>query len=57
MQLEDVDSAIGRYRRVMEVEPENQNAVRSLDRLYVYTERWSDRTAAWFSGSTSITRR
>lgn len=42
VQLEDVDSAIVRYRRVAEVEPENQNAVRSLDRLYVATERWSE---------------
>ncbi len=42
VQLEDVDNAIARYRRVIEVEPENQNAVRSLDRLYVMTERWAD---------------
>ena len=39
VQLEDVDNAIGRYRRVVEVEAENQSAVRSLDRLYVQTER------------------
>lgn len=45
VQLEDVDSAIGRYRRVMEVEPENQTAVRSLDRLYLFTERWADLAA------------
>jgi golgin subfamily B member 1 len=45
VQLEDVDNAIGRYRRVMEVEPENQTAVRSLDRLYVFTERWADLAA------------
>lgn len=45
VQLEDVDNAIVRYRRVMEVEPENQSAVRSLDRLYVQTERWSDLAA------------
>ncbi|MFO0738105.1 MAG: tetratricopeptide repeat protein [Labilithrix sp.] len=45
VQLEDVDNAIGRYRRVVEVEPENQNAVRSLDRLYVFTERWADLAA------------
>ncbi len=45
VQLEDVDSAIGRYRRVMEVEPENQTAVRSLDRLYLQTERWSELAA------------
>jgi golgin subfamily B member 1 len=42
VQLEDVDNAIGRYRRVVELEPENQNAVRSLDRLYLQTERWSE---------------
>ena len=42
VQLEDVDSAIGRYRRVMEVEPDNQTAVRSLDRLYLFTERWAE---------------
>ena len=41
-QLENVDQAIGRYRRVMEVDAENQNAVRSLDRLFTQTERWSD---------------
>jgi tetratricopeptide (TPR) repeat protein len=41
-QLEDVESAIARYRRVLEVEPENQSAVRSLDRLFTQTERWSD---------------
>ena len=42
VQLEDVDSAIVRYRRVMEVDPENQVAVRSLDRLYLQTERWAE---------------
>ncbi|MBN9159751.1 MAG: hypothetical protein BGO98_42650 [Myxococcales bacterium 68-20] len=42
VQLEDVDNAIVRYRRVMEVEAENQNAVRSLDRLYLQTERWAE---------------
>src|SRR5205085_12005123 len=36
---------IGRYRRVVEVDAENQNAVRSLDRLYVQTERWSELAA------------
>jgi tetratricopeptide (TPR) repeat protein len=45
VQLEDVDNAIGRYRRVTEVEVENQTAVRSLDRLYVQTERWSELAA------------
>ena len=42
VQLEDVDNAIARYKRVADVEPENQTAVRSLDRLYVQTERWAD---------------
>src|SRR5690606_39183851 len=42
VQLEDVDSAIARYRRVLEAEAENQSAVRSLDRLFSQTERWSD---------------
>lgn len=45
VQLEDVDNAIGRYRRVMEVDAENQNAVRSLDRLYLQTERWPELAA------------
>lgn len=42
VQLEDVDNAIGRYKRVAEVDPENQVAVRSLDRLYLQTERWAE---------------
>ena len=42
MQLEDVDSAVARYRRVLEADPENQSAVRSLDRLFSAAERWSD---------------
>jgi tetratricopeptide (TPR) repeat protein len=42
VQLEDVDNAIVRYRRVMEVDAENQSAVSSLDRLYVQTERWAE---------------
>ncbi len=41
-QLENVNDAIGRYRRVAEVEPENQTAIRSLDRLFTQTERWGD---------------
>ena len=32
MQLEDVDDAVARYRRVLVVDPENQSAVRALDR-------------------------
>lgn len=46
VQLENVDQAIGRYRRVMEVDAENQNAIRSLDRLFTQTERWADLAAA-----------
>ena len=45
VQLEDVDNAIARYRRVLEVEPENQVAVRSLDRLFTQTERWAELAA------------
>jgi tetratricopeptide (TPR) repeat protein len=42
VQLEDVRHAIERYRRVLENDPENQNAVRSLDRLYTQTEQWAE---------------
>ncbi len=42
VQLEDVDSAIARYRRVVEVDAENLIAIQSLDRLFLQTERWSD---------------
>jgi tetratricopeptide (TPR) repeat protein len=42
VQLDDVDGAMARYRRVVEVDPENLTAIRSLDRLYSQTERWSD---------------
>ena len=40
--LEDVSNAIQRFKRVVEVESENQIAVRALDRLYVQTEKWAD---------------
>jgi tetratricopeptide (TPR) repeat protein len=42
VQLEDVDGAISRYRRVLEADPENLTAIRALDRLYAQTERWGD---------------
>jgi tetratricopeptide (TPR) repeat protein len=42
VQLEDVPSAIARYRRVLGVEPENQTAIRTLDRLYQQTEQWAE---------------
>src|SRR5208282_1958197 len=38
-QLDDVDNAIKRYRRVADVDGENQTAIRALDRLFVQTER------------------
>lgn len=41
-QLEDVDNAIARYRLVLEVDPENYEAISSLDRLLVMMERWSE---------------
>jgi tetratricopeptide (TPR) repeat protein len=41
-QLEDLEGAITRYRNVLEVDAENQNAVRSLDRLFSQAERWND---------------
>lgn len=41
-QLEDVDNAIARYRRVLAIDAENQTAVRALDRLFSMTERWTD---------------
>ncbi|MGO9839514.1 MAG: tetratricopeptide repeat protein [Polyangiaceae bacterium] len=42
VQLEDVNGAIARYRRVSEADPENLTAIRALDRLYLQTERWDD---------------
>src|SRR5580658_7622262 len=42
VQLEDVNGAIARYRRVSDTDPENLTAIRALDRLYLQTERWDD---------------
>jgi tetratricopeptide (TPR) repeat protein len=42
VQLENVEAAVLRYRRVLEADAENQGAVRSLDRLFTQTERWGD---------------
>lgn len=39
VQLEDVDSAIGRYCTVLDAESENRAALEALDRLYSDTER------------------
>jgi tetratricopeptide (TPR) repeat protein len=42
LQLENVDSAVARYRGVLAVDAENQAAVRSLDRLFQQTGRWAE---------------
>src|SRR5262249_2867471 len=42
VQLENVDNAVARYRRVLDADPENQSAVRALDRLFTSADRWSD---------------
>ncbi len=42
VQLEDVPAAIGRFKRVAEVDAENQQAIKSLDRLYLQTEQWGE---------------
>ncbi|HYO94429.1 MAG TPA: tetratricopeptide repeat protein, partial [Polyangiaceae bacterium] len=42
VQLDDVEQAVARYRRVLAADPENQSAVRALDRLFTQTERWPD---------------
>jgi tetratricopeptide (TPR) repeat protein len=44
-QLEDVENAVARYRRVLAVDAENQAAVSSLDRLFTMTERWAELVA------------
>ncbi|MEO8801200.1 MAG: tetratricopeptide repeat protein, partial [Polyangiaceae bacterium] len=45
VQLEDVNNAVGRFRRVIDVDPENQTAIRALDRLFTQTDRWADLAA------------
>ncbi len=45
VQLEDVDGAIARYRRVADAAPDNLTAIQSLDRLYAMTERWAELAA------------
>ncbi len=42
VQLENIEEAIQRYRNVIEIEPENQAALRALDRLYGISEKWSE---------------
>ncbi len=41
-QLEDIDGAIARYQQVLHAAPDNDKALRALDRLYQQTERWSE---------------
>ena len=38
----ELEQAVQRYRLVLEKDPENQVAVRSLDRLFTQMERWQD---------------
>lgn len=42
VQLDNPELAVARYRRVLAADPENQSAVRALDRLFTQMERWSD---------------
>jgi tetratricopeptide (TPR) repeat protein len=42
VQLGDVDAAVAQYRRVLEVEPDNQGAIRALGRLFVKAERYAE---------------
>ena len=42
IQVNDVDSAIARYRTVLEVDDAHIQAVEALDQLYEQTERWPE---------------
>ncbi len=42
VQLENLEEAVGRYRKVLEVEPENQGALTALDRLFSQMGSWQD---------------
>ncbi len=42
VQLSDVDAAVTQYRRVLEVEPENQVAIRSLGRMFAKAARYPE---------------
>jgi tetratricopeptide (TPR) repeat protein len=42
VQRNDLDGAVVRYRRVLGADPENQQAIQSLDRLFTQAERWAD---------------
>ena len=41
-QIEDVDNAVVRYRKVLTADATNQKALSSLDKLFQQTERWGD---------------
>ncbi|MCX5745558.1 MAG: hypothetical protein NT062_24035, partial [Proteobacteria bacterium] len=38
----DVDSAVEHYQKVLEVQPENREALESLGRIYESTEQWAE---------------
>ncbi len=42
VELADAQSAIDRYRRVLEVEPGQETAILALDRLYQHEGQWED---------------
>lgn len=42
VQLDNLEAAVARYRRVLEADPENRTALTSLDRLFTQAERWSE---------------
>ncbi|MBN2528611.1 MAG: tetratricopeptide repeat protein [Deltaproteobacteria bacterium] len=43
--LDNIEAAIARYQRVLDVEPDNRDAILSLDKLYQIGEQW-DKLAA-----------
>ena len=45
VQLENLEAAVARYRRVLDAEPDNGSALESLDRLFTIAEHWSDLVA------------
>lgn len=42
VQLDDVEGAVARYRRVLEADPESRTALTSLDRLFSQAGRWNE---------------
>ena len=40
--LDDVESAIDRYRKVLEEDPEDRDSIEALDAVFTHLERWSD---------------